>query len=177
MDLFNYQEIISNENFTHVIEFGSKNGGSALFFADLLSSLNRNGKVLTIDIQATVDKKVIDHPMITVETADSTSQQSEDKIYNFLQDMNHEDLIFAILDSTHTETHVLRELMLINKFLRTDDYLIIEDTWKQYYKGHGPMEAVKKFMSMPLHYYENDIKRETKFGCTVAKYGYWRKTK
>ena len=49
-DLWNYQEIILQYKITNVIEFGSKFGGSAIYFADILKLFGTGGKVLCVDI-------------------------------------------------------------------------------------------------------------------------------
>src|SRR5689334_10415431 len=49
-DMWNYQEILADLKPAAVIEFGTNEGGSALYFAEMLRIIHGGGHVLTIDI-------------------------------------------------------------------------------------------------------------------------------
>jgi cephalosporin hydroxylase len=49
-DLWNYQEIFAEHRVEWVIETGTRHGGSALYFADLLQLNGAPGRVISIDV-------------------------------------------------------------------------------------------------------------------------------
>ena len=66
LDMWNYQEIIFEHNLHWVIETGTRHGGSALFFADLLAAGNREGGVVSIDVtHDSLDPAATTHPYQT----------------------------------------------------------------------------------------------------------------
>jgi len=71
------------------------------------------------------------------------------------------------LDSNHSEEHVYEELKIITPLLRTDDYMVVEDTIKE-----ETMNGMMKFMNKN-DYYTYDAARESKFGMTMARDGFW----
>lgn len=167
-DMWNYQEIIVERNITTIIECGSHHGGSGLFFAHLLKSLNRKGVVLEIDIKDRWQEGS-DHELITRVLSSSTSDIAIKKMDEIIS--NSVGSVFVILDSLHKKNHVITELEEITPLLRSDDYLIIEDTTF----NKGTMSAVVDYMRDNPNQYTHDIAREKKFGVTLAKYGYWIK--
>ncbi|HKC20674.1 MAG TPA: CmcI family methyltransferase, partial [Candidatus Dormibacteraeota bacterium] len=57
-DMWNYQEILAELKPSLVVEFGTRYGGSALFFASVMRQLGGRFRVLTVDIDAdTVSEK------------------------------------------------------------------------------------------------------------------------
>jgi cephalosporin hydroxylase len=51
VDMWNYQEILTSLQPSLVVEFGTNCGGSALYFAHILSGIDRAARVLTVDIE------------------------------------------------------------------------------------------------------------------------------
>jgi cephalosporin hydroxylase len=145
LDLFLYQEIIYEIKPDLIIECGTYNGGSALFFSSMLDLINK-GKVLSIDIKPEPNLPV--HPRITYFTASSTSPEAIEKVKSMI---NPNDVVMVVLDSDHTKDHVLNELRLYNGFVTKGSYLIVEDTNINGYPvlpdwGPGPMEALHEFL-------------------------------
>jgi cephalosporin hydroxylase len=52
--VWNYQEIIFEHRIEHVVETGTRHGGSALFFAETLAARGAAGPVVSIDIDCRV---------------------------------------------------------------------------------------------------------------------------
>lgn len=50
LDLWNYQEIIEERRIEWVVETGTRHGGSALYFADLLAARGASGTVISVDL-------------------------------------------------------------------------------------------------------------------------------
>src|SRR5258706_1580280 len=51
-DIWNYQEIIFEHGIEHVIETGTRHGGSALFFSQTLAARRARGPVNSIDLDS-----------------------------------------------------------------------------------------------------------------------------
>jgi cephalosporin hydroxylase len=145
LDLFIYQEIIYEVKPDLIIETGTYNGGSALYFASILDLLNK-GHVLTIDIQHRPNMPT--HPRISYHRGLSTAKETIAKVKRVVKP---NDVVMVILDSDHSKKNVLEELNLYKSFVTKDSYLVVEDTninghpvrsgW-----GEGPMEAVQDFL-------------------------------
>ncbi len=150
-DMWMMQEIITKIKPDFIVETGTANGGSTLFFAMLQEQLNKNGKVITVDIdpktEGVSEKFNVFRERVEVITGDSASPEVADKIAKQVQ--GH--VVLVTLDSLHTKDHVLKELKLYSKLVSIDSYLIVQDTnlnghpvypnW-----GPGPMEAVEEFL-------------------------------
>ena len=166
-DLINYQEILHHTRPTIIIECGTAEGGSAIFFGDLCSLFG--GCVFTIDIAA---RKTPYHPLVTYLKADSGDPNSE--AVRELHSLIHSwDKVMVVLDSAHDKPHVLRELDVWAPFVTKGRYLVVEDT---NLNGHpvsgwedgGPMEALEEWL--PKHpEFEVDRSREKFFLTTQPK--------
>ncbi|PFE00333.1 cephalosporin hydroxylase [Bacillus cereus] len=145
LDLFLYQEIIYQIKPDLIIECGTYDGGSALFFSSMLDLIQK-GQVLSIDIAPQLNLPT--HPRLTYLRASSTSSEAIEKVQSMI---NPEDVVMVILDSDHSKNHVLNELKLYSRVVNTGSYLVVEDTninghpvlpnW-----GPGPMEAITEFL-------------------------------
>ena len=167
-DLWNYQEIISEYKITNVIEFGSKFGGSAIYFADILKLFGTGGKVLCVDIKDNFASET-DRPDIQKLVASSTSDICRETVRIFRE--KNPGNVFVIIDSLHTKEHVYNELKLITPLLVKGDYLVIEDGSST----NGMFESMEKFFEENSTEYQHEKLREEKYGVTHAPYGYWIK--
>jgi cephalosporin hydroxylase len=177
-DLWNYQEILTEHRIQWVLETGTRHGGSALFFADLLQLNGSRGRVISIDVDPAANR-VGAHPKIDFLLGDSASPAMVDLIRSILP--AHRGPLFAILDSDHSKAHVLRELSAFLPLLRADDYLVVEDTCINGHPvrpdfGPGPYEAVEEFLAAHSQEFRLDEAREGKFGFTAAPRGHLIKT-
>jgi cephalosporin hydroxylase len=173
-DMWNYQEIIHERNVQWVVETGSRFGGSALFFADTLFVRGSAGKVISIDVGFV--NSGINHPRIEFLYGDS----ADPEIVRMAKDMLGPDpgCVFYILDSDHSEEHVLRELDAWVPLMKSGDYLIVEDTCVNGHPvlpehGPGPWEAIVKWLAAHPGVLQHDVEREKKFGVTFAPNGYY----
>jgi cephalosporin hydroxylase/SAM-dependent methyltransferase len=176
MDMWNYQEILAERRPALVVEFGTRFGGGALFFAAVLRQLGHRARVLTVDVDAaTVDARVRADPDIELLVASSTSEEVARRIAALR--LEYPGPVFAILDSDHSRDHVLGELRLLRPILVKGDYLVVEDSnlnghpvlpsW-----GPGPWEALQAYLSDHPGDYVPDREREAKFGFTFATDGF-----
>ena len=174
-DMWNYQEIICERGVGWVIETGTRHGGSALFFADLLTSLGAEGHVFTIDIDHS-DYSAPPHSRLNILSGDSADPVLAEKILAQLPKQRAP--LFLILDSDHRADHVLRELETWVPRLKTGDYLVVEDGIVNGHPvrpehGPGPWEAIEAYLQRHPGSLIHDRHREEKFGHTFAVKGYF----
>jgi cephalosporin hydroxylase len=171
LDLWIYQEIISEVRPDLIIETGTAFGGSALFMAHILDILGK-GEVLTIDTDDTISRQA--HPRITYVRGSSSNA---DLIGSILSNRPDEARL-VVLDSDHSKAHVLKELELLSPHVSVGSYLIVEDTNINGHPtlprfGEGPYEAVTEFLKTHPQF-EVDETRE-KFLMTFNPRGYLRR--
>jgi cephalosporin hydroxylase len=179
-DMWNYQEIMAILKPSLVIEFGTRFGGSALYFSVIGRSINPDLEVLSVDIShQEVLPQVHADPAVHLATESSVSPEIKAKIIAMRARCPGK--VFFILDSDHRKAHVLAEMELLRSVVESGDYLIVEDGningnpvlpgW-----GEGPFEAIQEYMQRYPDDYQRDIARETKFGFTFAPSGFLIKT-
>jgi|GEM_PF-246551 len=176
-DMWNYQEIIHERKIDWVIEAGTRHGGSALFFAEALAARGAKGKVISIDIDSSA-REIESHSGIDFMIGDSGSSEMVQKVAALLPDDRGP--VFLILDSDHAQAHVMRELEAWVPFLRSGDYLVVEDGAINGHPvrpdfGPGPYEAVQQYLAACPGVLIRDDMRERKFGPTFAPSGYFVK--
>ena len=175
-DMWNYQEILFALEPSLVIEFGSNQGGSALFFANIMRQVGNPFKVLSVDITLTrIEDPARSDPDISFIESRSTVPAIADEIRRLKGE--YPGKIFAILDSDHSMNHVLAEMKLLRPLLSAGDYLIVEDSMLNGHPnvpgwGPGPYEAIEAYEQEFPNDYTHDVERETKFGFTYAPYGF-----
>jgi len=178
LDMWNYQEILFENNVHWVVETGTRHGGSALFFADLLAAGNREGQVVSIDVShQDLSAVAAAHPGIRFLLGDSASDSIKEQVTALVPKQRRGGLLL-ILDSDHAASHVLRELEFWVPWLRRGDYLIVEDTIVNGHPvrpefGPGPYEAVVEYLARHPGRLRPDPARENKFECTFAASGYF----
>lgn len=176
-DMWNYQEIIAEHGIEWVLETGTRHGGSALFFADLLAARGAAGFVVSVDVDH-ASLQISPHPKIKLLKGDSAAPQMLKELQMLLAARRAP--MFVILDSDHSKAHVLRELNAYVPLMQPGDYLVVEDSCVNGHPvrpdfGPGPMEAIEDYLKGHPAGLEADVPRETKFGCTFAPRGYFRK--
>jgi cephalosporin hydroxylase len=175
-DAWNYQEILFDLKPSLIIETGTANGGSALFFSCILKSIVPNSKVISIDIDGSgIVDSVRKNPHIELIKGILES----DTTLNHISELKVEypGHIFAILDSDHTKKNVLLEMESLRDILSEGDYLVVEDgniNGHPVYPlfGEGPFEALEEYMKKYPDDYTHDKERENKFGFTFSPKGY-----
>lgn len=179
-DMWNYQEIITELKPSIIVEFGTRFGGSALYFSVIGRAILPELRVLSVDVShAAVDTRVPDYPGISLLLASSTDPQVALTIAELREACPGP--AFFILDSDHRKDHVLGELELLRGVVLSGDYVIVEDgninghpvlpNW-----GEGPTEALSAYFEKYPDDYQRDTQREEKFGFTFAPGGFLVKT-
>lgn len=177
LDMWNYQELIAEHGIEWVVETGTRHGGSALFFADLLQARRAAGFVISVDVDHD-SLQIGEHPRLRLLKGDSAALEVVDAVKALLPADRAP--MFVILDSDHRKAHVLRELAAYVPLMQRGDYLVVEDSCVNGHPvrpdfGPGPMEAIEEFLSTHSGELQPDTAREEKFGCTFAPRGYYLK--
>ena len=175
LDLWNYQEIFHQHAIEWVVETGTRHGGSALYFADLLTARRSPGKVISLDVDH-LSLQVGEHPKLVLLQGDSAAPALVAAVKRLLP--TSRGAMFLILDSDHRMPHVLRELNAYVPLMQRGDYLVVEDTCVNGNPvrpdfGPGPMEAINEFLRVNPDVLRADMDREEKFGCTFAPKGHF----
>jgi cephalosporin hydroxylase len=171
LDLWIYQEIISELRPDLIIETGTRFGGSALFMAHILDILG-HGEILTIDIDNTLSRP--SHPRITYVHGSSSDADLIESVLAKRPD----EVRLVVLDSDHSKTHVLQELRVLASHVSIGSYLIVEDTNINGHPtlptfGPGPYEAVEEFLATHQEFTVDETRE--KFLLTFNPRGYLRR--
>jgi cephalosporin hydroxylase len=145
LDLWVYQELISDLMPDWIIESGTYRGGSALYLASICDLVGK-GEVITIDIENV--EACPTHDRLIHLKGSSTSKEIVERVLNLIEKDNK---VMVILDSCHEMSHVINELRIYSKFVTKGSYLIVEDSNVNGHPvypnfGPGPMEAIKEFL-------------------------------
>lgn len=175
-DMWNYQEILSELQPSLVIEFGTRYGGSAVYFANIMRQIGQPFKVLTVDnSHKALDPRARLEPDVLFVESSSTDPAIAEQIQRLKNE--YPGKIFAILDSDHSMNHVLAEMKLLRPLLSAGDYLVVEDSNINGHPvlpgfGPGPYEAIEAYEDEFPNDYKHDAERENKFGWTSAPNGF-----
>jgi cephalosporin hydroxylase len=149
-DNWSMQEIISEIQPDYIIETGTMNGGTTLFYAAVLSYANPSGKVITIDIAPQVQdasRMPLWKQRVEMIVGSSVDPEVTDRVAREVQGKK----VLVTLDSLHTRDHVLKEIQVYSKLVTPGSYLVVQDTNLnghpiQLGLGPGPGEAVQEFL-------------------------------
>ena len=172
-DILALQEIIWDIKPDLIIETGIAHGGSLCLTASLLALLEleemknnsidqnevRKRKVIGIDIdirkhnRELIEKHFLSDKIEMIESS-SVKQDTFNKVKSLSKDYRN---ILVMLDSNHTESHVLKELNLYSSLISKNSYCIVFDTIvekmdsefsknRPWNKKNSPQSAIQKFL-------------------------------
>ena len=172
LDLWIYQELLTELRPDLVIETGTFVGGSALYLASIMDLLN-HGQVVTVDHGRRAG--LPEHSRIEYLVGSSVSDGIMDVMRARAESKS---TVMVVLDSAHQRDHVLRELELYGPLVTPGSYLVVEDTIVNGHPvlpdfGPGPREAVDEFLATS-HHFVADARRE-RFMLTFNPGGYLRR--
>jgi hypothetical protein len=160
-DLVIFQEIIFKIKPRFIIETGIAHGGSLIFFASMLKIMNiKNFKIIGIDINLRKkNEKKIKSDSLSSKIKIFKGSSTNHKILDQIKRITNNSKTLVILDSNHTEDHVLEELKLYSNIVSKNSYMIVQDTGIIYMpekfninrlwsKKKNPHTAVKKFLKL-----------------------------
>ncbi len=119
-DAWIYQEIIYEVKPDIILEIGSAEGGSTLYFANILDLMGK-GSIISIDIDRT--KFHIKHNRIIELTGDSSSPEILESVRELCKDK----IVLIVHDGDHTKNHVLNDLNQYSDIVSKNSYFIVED--------------------------------------------------
>ena len=157
-DMVAVQELIWKIKPDFIIESGIARGGSLIFYASILELLN-HGKIIGVDIDIRKHNRIEieNHTLFKRIKLIEGSSIDDSVIHKIKKIIKDKKKIMILLDSHHTEQHVLEELEKYSPFVRSGSYVvvfdtIIEDMKKHHSKnrpwnhGNNPKTAVSKFL-------------------------------
>jgi cephalosporin hydroxylase len=173
------QEIIYEVKPDFIIETGTLMGGSALYYATILENVNKNGKVITIDMFPQIEE-VSKHEVFKKRVEFISGDSTSPEVINLITKKVKNHKVLVTLDSNHLKEHVLKEINLYSKFVSLNSYIVVQDTNINGHPvlpnfGEGPMEAVEEFLKTNSNF-EIDHSRE-KFFLTFYPSGYLKRIK
>jgi cephalosporin hydroxylase len=173
LDLWTIQETISQLRPSLLIETGTHQGGSALFYAHLFDLMG-DGRVISIDLQRPEDLR---HPRIRWVTGSSIDP-------GIVAEAGAEASasvgpVMVILDSDHAQAHVAAELEAYAPMVTPGSWLLVQDgvldtlpmfsMWKP-----GPLPAIDDFLARHAEF-ELDGERCERFLITHHPRGWLRR--
>ena len=179
-DMWAMQEIFYEVKPDFIIETGTYKGGSTIFFASIIQNINKNGKVITVDIldyRKPISNRKLFQDRVEFILGDSVSKEVIDKI---AERIGNSSKVVVTLDSDHSKNHVLKELELYSQFVPLNSYIIVQDTHHDgwgFRKGfkEGPMSAVKEFLQTNKNFMVD--RKWEKFLLTWHPSGYLKRIK
>ena len=172
LDLWVFQEIITETRPELIIETGTHSGGSGLFLASVCELLDC-GRVVSIDIEPT-KPSYPSHPRLTYLGGRSSTDPA---VVAEVRELSAGKRTMVILDSDHAQRHVEDELKAYAPLVTEGCYAIVEDSNIGPIRPDllpGPMQAIESFLAANDEF-EVDAARE-RFMLTFNPRGYLRRT-
>jgi cephalosporin hydroxylase len=160
-DLTLYAEAIFEKRPEVIVEIGTKFGGSALYFRDVLDSFGlTDSKVVTIDIKAQVETK---DPRIEYVIGNSLDKNIIKAIHRLSKDKR----TMLIIDGNHDRKHVKWELHKYHDIVTPGQFMVIEDCYID--RGlYGPGEARDWFLKRHSDWVKTDRCAKYLVGVTMG---------
>lgn len=174
LDLWVYQEIVSEVKPDMIVECGTHRGGTALFLANVCDLADK-GRIITIDTVKQEGSPA--HARIEYVIGSSLDLRVFERVRASVRPT---ETVCVILDSDHRMSHVLQELRLYGSLVTVGSYMIVEDTNINGHPvlpdfGPGPMEAVREFLK-ETRSFEPDTRRE-KLLLTFNPHGFLKRVR
>jgi cephalosporin hydroxylase len=161
-DIVLQQEIVNHLRPSCIIETGVARGGSLLLSASLMAINSLTPAVLGLDLLIMPHAKAAIHnsnfvDSISLWEGDSSSKIAHDEVATFLANHPTNEPVLLVLDSDHSENHVLNELINFSDLLPVGSTVMVADTIIEefpegHYKdrpwdrGNNPLTALRKFL-------------------------------
>lgn len=168
-DIMAMQELIWQVQPDLIIETGIAHGGSIIFSASMMEMLGNNGKVIAVDIDIRQHNReeIEKHPMmkrITMLEGSSIDEKIVQQIAKYSKGFKN---VMVALDSNHSHEHVLRELELYSPLVSLNSYIILPDTFVEFFPkgyvkdrpwdvGNNPYTAMEAFLKTTDHFVKDE---------------------
>jgi cephalosporin hydroxylase len=162
-DVFLQQQIVNKLKPSAIIETGVARGGSLILSASLLEMNSLNVNVLGLDLlimphakEAILNSRYA--RQVALWEGDSSSNDAHEVVSAYIDRNSPNEPVLLVLDSDHSESHVLNELTNFSDLLPAGSLVMVADTIieefpRDYYQnrpwnvGNNPMTAVRKFLA------------------------------
>lgn len=183
-DVVVIQELLWNLRPDLVIETGVAHGGSLVLTASILELIG-NGHVLGIEIEIRPhNRRAIEtHPLAKRINLIEGSSVDEGTVGQAKAAASGKGVVLVILDSNHSEAHVLKELEQYSSLVTPGSYIVAHDgaqawVWdlprgKAEWKDDNPLGAIDKFVAAHPDFEIDPL--PTRFGITSSPRGYLRR--
>ncbi|WP_082914633.1 protein arginine N-methyltransferase [Paramagnetospirillum marisnigri] len=170
-DMMTYHRILWETKPTLIVECGTFDGGSALYYASLFDMVGE-GRVVSVDI---IHKDGLPHhPRVEYITGSSIAPEIVRRVRNAVRPG---DRVMVVLDSNHDRDHVEAELAAYHDLVTSGCYLVVEDSSidlcpvaNTHYQNGGPLYAIADFIGQHPEYVID--RRREQYLTTVAPYGF-----
>lgn len=162
-DLLLYHQVIYQNRPDWIIETGSAQGGSALFFADMCELIG-HGQVITIDRR--IEERP-SHPRLRQFIGNSPHRVIVKSVMELVQGQS----VMVTLDSDHTAIHVSKELAAFAPLVKGEQYLVVEDA--QDTRPGLAYYAVEDFLATHPEWERVPVERQ--FPVCVTRLGWLRR--
>jgi len=178
LDLALYTRLLYDLKPRTIIEIGTLAGGSALWFADLLTTYGVEGHVYSIDQRSSPQ---VSDPRITF-LEGSALALADTLAVDLMRSLARP--LLVVEDSAHRYEHTLAVLLFFHRHLAAGDYIVVEDgivndmpepRYREY--ADGPNRALRAFLDQHPGCYEIDSELCDFFGYnyTFNPNGYLRR--
>lgn len=184
-DMQAIQELVWRIRPDYIVQTGVAAGGGVLFSASMQMLASDTGRVLAIEprLRDEVRQQLLQHRMagrIDLIHAESCSAETLAEIRQRVSGK-----VLVILDLTHTQAHVERELDCYAGLVTPDSYIVVMDTimeylpaamfeGKPYGRGNNPATAVQAFLARDRRF-EVDHDIEDRVIMTLSPGGFLRR--
>ncbi len=127
-DVLRIQEIIYTVRPDVIIETGVAHGGSLALYATLCKSIGR-GRVIGIDIEIRSHNRAAleSHELFPLITLIEGNSADEEVIGHVRSLIRPSEIVFVMLDSNHTRSHVMKELEAYAPLVTVGSYIVVAD--------------------------------------------------
>lgn len=183
-DIVAMQELIWKLQPDVIVETGVAHGGSLVLSASILELIGK-GKVVGVDIEirphnrAAIEAHPLKHRIELIEG----SSIAADTLAAVHAAVGSAGTVLVMLDSNHTEAHVLQEMELYSPLVTPGSYIVVHDgaqawVWdipngKPEWKDDNPLGAIHKFLARHPEF-SNDP-HWTRWGITSSPGGFLKR--
>ena len=183
-DILAVQELIWKIKPDVIVETGVAHGGSLALSASILELIG-NGKVIGVDIEIRTHNRIAieNHPLShRIELIEGSSVDIS--VFDQVRAaVGSAQTVLVMLDSNHTESHVLQELELYSQIVTLGSYIVAHDGAQAWvwdiprgvseWKDDHPLGAINKFVKSHTDFKHNPY--WTRYGITCSPCGWLEK--
>ena len=163
-----------------IIDLGTNVGGSALFFASIMSFYSDVGIVLTVDAKPFTDNWIAKDRVICKDCINPSEHKLWKKYVHFIQGLttdpnviakvkqyvSNSTTVFVSQDASHDFEVVYQDLLNYAEFVSVNSYLVVQDTKLDRIKSpkEGPLTAIRKFLQ-----YQSETQNAVKYKFQVDR--------